>query len=140
MCFPGFIVHGSNIVLYFNGKGSYSCVLFFFCYFPVKHAKITSYSRIHLRVRVPAEQMPLRWMEMLIVTLIVKAVRDQINTETLLNVTHKTYVVSFKFKEKDLSFLYPKRDSFEKDFHLVDLHLGICGLFSENRTPSAAGH
>ncbi len=77
---------------------------------------------------------------MLIVTLIVKSVRDQINTETLLNVTHKPYVVSFKFKEKDLSFLYPKRDSFEKYFHLVDLHLGICGLFSENRTPSAAGH
>lgn len=77
---------------------------------------------------------------MLIVTLIVKSVSDQINTETLLNVTHKPYMVSFKFKENDLSFLYPMRESFEKDFHLVDLHLGICGLFSENRSPSATGH
>lgn len=50
------------------------------------------------------------------------------------------HVVSFQFKENDLSFLYPKRESFEKDFHLVDLRLGICGLFSENRSPFAAGH
>ncbi len=42
MCFPGFIVHGSNIVLYFNGKGSYSCVLFIFLLFPCQTCKDNS--------------------------------------------------------------------------------------------------
>jgi len=64
-------------------------------------------------------------MGMLIVTLIVQSVSDWFLSSS---------------KKMIVSFLYPKQESFEKDFHLVDLRLGIGGLFSENRSPSTAGH